>query len=64
MYYQHDVEVLEQATEYVDPLATRYAAQAVVGTAPVFLLDDPNAVVNQAIQVSSMGGGQGKAGVC
>lgn len=62
MYYQHDVEVLEQATEYADPLATRYAAQAVVGTAPVFLLDDPEAAVNQAIQVSSMGEAREKLG--
>lgn len=52
--YKHGIEVTELATRYEDPLATRFGVQVVVGTAPVFKVDDPDSAVNRAVRVSSM----------
>ena len=52
--YKHGIEVTERATRYEDPLATRFGVQVVVGTAPVFKVDDPDSAVNRAVRVSSM----------
>lgn len=51
--YKHGIEVEERATSYTQPLATRYGAQAIVGTAPVNLAEDMKAVINKPVKVSS-----------
>ena len=49
--YKHGIEVVEKATAYEQPLATRYGVQVLIGTAPVNLVED--AKVNQPVRVSS-----------
>lgn len=51
--YKHGIEVEENATSYVRPLATQYGAQVVIGTAPINLAADGRAAVNKPVMVSS-----------
>ncbi len=51
--YKHGIEVFERGTSYTDPLATRFAAQVVVGTAPIYKLKNPQEAVNKVIRASS-----------
>lgn len=51
--YKHGIEVKEKKTTYQRPLATAYAVQVIVGTAPVHLTKDPRAFVNRPVLVQS-----------
>lgn len=57
MAYRHGVYVNEMESSQVAPASATAGLQVVVGTAPVHLLEDPEAAVNTPLLVQSLTGG-------
>ncbi|RHR51973.1 phage tail sheath family protein [Clostridium sp. AF18-27] len=53
MAYKHGIEIIEKATSFPSPTATRHGVQVVFGTAPVNLAQNPAAAANRPIKVST-----------
>ena len=64
MAVKHGVFVYENDTAIAAPITAENSVQVVIGTAPVFMLDDPAAVTNVPIMCSSATEAMEKLGFC
>lgn len=64
MAVKHGVFVYEDSTAVSAPITAENSAQVVIGTAPVYMLDDPEAVTNKPILCQSATEAMEKLGYC
>ena len=64
MPLKHGVYVYENATALTTPVRANNSVQVIIGTAPVFMVDDPAAVTNKPVLCASATEAMDKLGYC